>query len=86
MYCDSCDALVPLKFGAGVRLLSLSRDTVPGESCRRRYIFELSYVLFHTADIKGARDGTRRAALSVIVGVVVCLLFCCLFVVVFPFN
>ena len=29
MYCDSCDALVLLKFGAGVRYLSLSRSTVP---------------------------------------------------------
>ena len=29
VYCDSCDALVLLKFGAGVRYLSLSRDTVP---------------------------------------------------------
>ena len=25
VYCDSCDALVLLKFGAGVRYLSLSR-------------------------------------------------------------
>ena len=29
VHCDSCDALVLLKFGAGVRYLSLSIDTVP---------------------------------------------------------
>ena len=29
IYCDSCNALVLLKFGAGVRYLFLSRDTVP---------------------------------------------------------
>ena len=28
MYCDSCDARVRLRLGAGVRYLSLSRDTV----------------------------------------------------------
>ena len=29
VYCDSCDARVRLRLGAGVRYLSLSRDTVP---------------------------------------------------------